>query len=219
MVHEPNRNKESPSLLRIESLPISAFIRGRFGLKRPIKFTEQGVHWLLAASRFQPGKNAGSLAVGPPRLAGTRGQHMRWWARPQQLGQGAISDPAAQFGGSSRPLLSALHTPLPGCHPSAPLGPSCKAKCGLGGILRPTGRALPQTKAWPLPGPIKPPAFPAFQPSLSLGSPISSGARVPAAPVPHGLNPSGPATRALGWQIRQQRSVCELWYRGAAEAC
>lgn len=102
-------------------------------MKRPIKFTEQGVHWLLAASRFQPGKNAGSLAVGPPRLAGTRGQHMRWWARPQQLGQGAISDPAAQFEGSSRPLLSALHTPLPGCHPSAPLGPSCKAKCGLGG--------------------------------------------------------------------------------------
>lgn len=37
------------------------------------------------------------------------------------------------------------------------------------GILQPTGWALSQTKAWPLPGPIKPPAFPAFQPSLSLG--------------------------------------------------
>lgn len=130
MVHEPNRNKESHSLLRIESLPISTFIRGRFGLKHPVKFTEQGVYWLLAASRFQPGKNAWSLAVGPSRPAGTRGQHMRWWVRPQQLGWGAISDPASQFGGSSHLLLSAR---LPGCYPQCSARPQLQGQVRLEG--------------------------------------------------------------------------------------
>lgn len=55
------------------------------------------------------------------------------------------------------------------------------------------GGALPQTKARPLAGPIKPPAF---QPSLFPGSPINPGAPRPAAPVPQGLlNASEPGTR------------------------
>lgn len=133
VVHEPSRNKESPSLLRIESLPISAFIRSRFGLKRPIKFTEQGVHWLLAASRFQSGKNAGCLAVGPPRTADTRGQHMRWWAKPQQLGWGAIADLQRNLGNPPSLLLSALHTPFPGLPPQCSAGPQLQGQVQVGG--------------------------------------------------------------------------------------
>lgn len=175
------------------------------------------MHWLLAASRFQPGKNAGGLAVGPPRPADTRGQHMRWWARPRQLRWGAISDPAEQFGESSRPLVFGLthtHT-LPGIATPVLRWARVARPSATWGILQPTGWAKSQTKAWPLPGPIKPPAFPALQPSLSLGSPISSGTRIPSALTlqDQGL-PPGPSD---GKSVSREACVID-GYRGAAEA-
>lgn len=171
MVHELSRNKESlPHSLRIESLPISTFIRGHFGLKFPLKkIPKQRVHWLLKASRFQSGKNAESLAVPPPRPADTRGQHTRWWAGPQQLGLGVVSEPAARFGESSRLLAFDGTHPPPGIATLVLRWAPAARPSAAWGILQLTGWALSQTKAWPLPGPIKPPAFPAFQPSLSLG--------------------------------------------------
>lgn len=143
------------------------------------------------------------VGCGSPAACGHQGAPLRWWAwsqrsshrrgsvlegRLQQLGSGTTSDPGTQFGESSRPLTFGLTRPHSrGCLPSGPLGPSCKAKCGLGilqlmGPRQRPGHSQAQLSHQP------------SQPSLSLGSPISSGARVPAAPVPHGLlNPSGPA--------------------------
>lgn len=69
------------------------------------------------------------------------------------------------------------------------------------GTARPVVGPCLRQKARPLRGPIKPPAF---QPSLFPGSPISSGAPLPAAPVSQGLlNPSGPGTRVPRRQNRQ----------------
>lgn len=153
VVHEPSRNKESLSLLRIESLPISAFIRSRFGLKGPVKFTEQGVPWLLAASRFLPGKNAGCLAVGSPLGMRTPGGSTCGGRQSRSSSGGVLWQicsaiwrilPASCF----RPYTH----PSRGCHPSAPLGPSCKAKCRLGedpaadglGLVSDKGLATPR---------------------------------------------------------------------------
>lgn len=163
VVHEPSRNKESPSLLRIESLPISAFIRSRFGLKRLVKFTEQGVPWLLAASRFQPGKNAGCLAVGSPSACGHQGAAQAVVGKAAAARVGCYCRSAAQFGESPQPLAFGLtHTPPGVATPVLRWAPAARPSADLGEILRPMGWALSETKAWPLPGPIKPPAFPAF---------------------------------------------------------
>lgn len=80
----------------------------------------------------------------------------------------------------SVPLPPAGHVPSGSHSPSAPPGPSCEPEFGCGNRAA-GGRALSQTKARPLPGPINPPAF---QPLLFPGSPISPGARVPSLQYP-----------------------------------
>ena len=104
------------------------------------------------------------------------------------------------------------------------LGPSCEPEFGC------RNRAVEsQTKARPLPGPIKPPAS---QLSLFPGSPISPGAPRPAAPVSQGLlNPSGPGTRRPRRQNPRRTSVegllswcvparpCALGLRGVRGNC
>lgn len=154
MVHELSRNKESlPHSLRIESLPISTFIRGHFGLKFPLKkIPKQRVHWLLKASRFQSGKNAESLAVPPPSACGHQG------AAHEVVGRAAATRVGCCFRACSAvwrilppPCFRRYTPPSRDCHPSAPLGPSCKAKCSLGnpaadglGLVPDKGLATPR---------------------------------------------------------------------------
>lgn len=106
------------------------------------------------------------------------------------------------------PFLSAAHVPLPELPTQCSAGPQLQ-----GQVVRPD-------KDQPLPGPIKPPAFPAFQPSLSLGSPISSGARCTrcsGAPRPF-LTLQGLLPRALDSKV--SRGACASdGDRGVVEAC
>lgn len=108
---------------------------------------------------------------------------------------------------SRRPFAPppAAHVPCRSLPRSAPLGPSCEPEFGCGNRVA-GSRALSQTKARPLPGPIKPPAS---RPSLFPGSPISPGAPRPAAPVPQALlNPSGPGICGPRRRNRQRADVC-----------
>lgn len=69
----------------------------------------------------------------PPRHADTRGQHMRWWAKPQQLRRGAIADLQRNLENPPSLLLSALHTPLPGLPPQCSAGPQLQGQVQIGG--------------------------------------------------------------------------------------
>lgn len=221
-----------PLLVQVASLLSSVFIRGRSGLKRLENSQSKACTGFLQPLTFNPERSLGVSCGSQP--ADTRGHHLRWWTgsqqnchrrgsvlegRLQQPGRCCIRAAAAtvRVGHYFRswsavwrvlppPCFRPYTPPSRSCPPSAPLGPSCcKAKCGMG-ILQPT-RPYPRQKPGPSQAQL---SYQPSQPSLSLGSPISSGARVPAAPVPHGLlNPSGPATRGLGWQTRPQRGVCE----------
>lgn len=112
-----------------------------------------------------------------------------------QLGESSPPFPHRRVSSRSRPR-------------GAPLGHSCEPEFGCGNRAT-SSRALPQTKARPLSGPVKAPASPASHPSLFPGSAISPGASRPAALVPQGLpKPSGPGTRGPRRQNGLRADMC-----------
>lgn len=177
MAREPGGDREA--LLSSCRIPrVCVITGGRFGLKR-LGTRRAGFLWLLT---FR-GTGEAQEPTACPRWPG-RGRRRGVGESCQQTGGGAAAGGAVRWqllsgrccSSSSGAVSSASHRPCPlsESRTSAPWGPNC---C-LSATREPVagGSACSQTKARPLPGPIKPPACPASQPPLSLGSPISPDA-------------------------------------------
>lgn len=133
VVHKPSRNKESPSLLLTDSLPISAFIRGRFGLKRPGKIHRARCALASCGLSLSTRKECWEFGCGYPSACGHQG------AAHEVVGKAATTRVGCYFRSCRTvwripppPCFRPYTHPSRDCHPGAPLGPGCKAKCGLG---------------------------------------------------------------------------------------